>query len=231
MENQMIMTIVSDEVMEKTVVFFDLDKTLLKVDLEHFWIKFLLMHGLVDEQTLDTLEEFHRDYEAGVMNFYAYQRFLLKPLQTFPKRFLLDLREEFLLIIPDVLSKRMLKQLNWHSERGHEMIMITACIDFLAEPVGAMLGFEHILCTRTEQVNGAFTGQIIGTPAFRSGKVSLLLRWAAEHRLTLKGSWGYSDSVNDLPLLNLVEHPVAVAPDPFLQEHAVQNQWRIISQY
>ncbi len=231
MESQMSMIIVPDEVTENTVVFFDLDNTLLKVDLEHFWIKFLLMHGLVDEQTLETIEEFHHDYQEGVMDFYAYQRFFLKPLQTFPKKFLLDLREEFLMLTPAVMSKRMLKQVNWHSDQGHCLVLITACIDFLAEPMGAILGFEHILCTRTELVNGAFTGQIIGIPAFRNGKVSLLRSWAANHGYSLRDSWGYSDSVNDLPLLNLVDHPVAVSPDNFLREHALQNRWQIISDY
>jgi HAD superfamily hydrolase (TIGR01490 family) len=111
---------------------------------------------------------------------------------------------------------------------GFTLILVTASNSFIAEPIAKLLRFPHLICTQIRQKANQYTTEIEGTPAFREGKVRRLEQWLAEHAMTLEGSWGYSDSHNDLPLLTRVEHPVAVFPDPILRAYASEHGWKII---
>jgi HAD superfamily hydrolase (TIGR01490 family) len=111
-------------------------------------------------------------------------------------------------------------------------VIITATNRFVTGPIARALGVSHLIATEPEQMNGEFTGQVSGLPCFREGKITRLESWLDEHNLTWMSfleSWFYSDSLNDLPLLNRVTHPVAVDPDATLKAHAEENGWPIIS--
>jgi HAD superfamily hydrolase (TIGR01490 family) len=124
----------------------------------------------------------------------------------------------------------MLQHVDWHRGQGHELVLITAANHFLAEAIAKKLQLQNIICTQAEIKQGKFTGKIKGVPAFQEGKVTLLAEWLREKQMTLDGSWGYSDSHNDLPLLNLVENPVAVRPDAKLRSHALLHGWRLLDE-
>jgi phosphoserine phosphatase len=133
------------------------------------------------------------------------------------------MRDIYLLeVIRPRLRGWMLERVDWHRAKGHTLLLITASNASLAEPIARLLQFPNLICTQIEN------GQPICTPAFRAGKVVLLQAWLKKHQKNLAGSWGYSDSHNDLPLLQQVSHPVAVIPDAVLRSHAVQLGWEIL---
>jgi HAD superfamily hydrolase (TIGR01490 family) len=115
-----------------------------------------------------------------------------------------------------------------HRARGDTLMVITATSRFITAPIVREFGIEHLLATDPEVANGRFTGRVAGTPCYREGKVTRLHAWLAQHRQTLADSWFYSDSLNDLPLLREVTHPVAVNPDDVLRATAQQNGWPIL---
>lgn len=112
------------------------------------------------------------------------------------------------------------KLLESHREQGHTLMIITATNRFVTEPIAEALGIEHLIATEPELVNGRYTGEVAGTPSFQDGKVTRLDDWLNAHNRTLEGAWFYSDSHNDLPLLKKVDNPVAVDPDPTLEQYA-----------
>jgi HAD superfamily hydrolase (TIGR01490 family) len=206
-----------------TLAIFDLDFTLLEGDSEWLWSKFLMTQGIVGEEFIAQIESYYRDYEAGRLDFDAYERFLLTPQTQLSPQQLKELRKIYLFeIIRPRLSLRMLERVAWHRTQGHTLLLITASNAFLAKPIAQLLQFSNLICTQIDN------GKPIGTPAFRVGKVTLLQAWLVKHEKNLAGSWGYSDSQNDLPLLQQVSHPVAVRPDAVLRSHAVQAGWEIL---
>jgi phosphoserine phosphatase len=181
------------------LALFDLDNTLLAGDSDFEWAQFLIEKGALDGEV----------HEANNQNFYeAY------------KAGTLDIHE-FLDFQLKPLSRHPRKQLDdWHVEFMHE------------KPIARAFGIENLIATEPEEVDGEFTGRVKGMPAFREGKVTRLKSWMAEHGISwdaLEETWFYSDSLNDLPLLSIVSHPVAVDPDETLKEHALKNDWRVIS--
>jgi HAD superfamily hydrolase (TIGR01490 family) len=115
-----------------------------------------------------------------------------------------------------------------HRARGHTLLIITATNRFVTAPIAREFGVEHLLATEPEERDGRFTGAVDGIPCYREGKVHRLRDWLARRDETLADSWFYSDSHNDLPLLRLVDHPVAVNPDPELRREAVERAWRVL---
>lgn len=107
-------------------------------------------------------------------------------------------------------------------------LLISASNSFVVEPIAELIGFTQVIATQIEWSAGRVTGRLAGPPALGAGKVDLLSAWLAEQGLTLEDSWGYSDSRNDLPLLKLVQHPVAVTPDAVLAAHAREHGWEIL---
>jgi HAD superfamily hydrolase (TIGR01490 family) len=119
--------------------------------------------------------------------------------------------------------------LDQHRAKGDELLIITATNRFITEPIARRYGVSHLLATEPEIVNGEYTGGVTGTPCFQAGKVERLHAWLQQNHQDLDGSWFYSDSHNDLPLLEQVDHPVAVDPDDKLKSHARRRGWPIIS--
>jgi HAD superfamily hydrolase (TIGR01490 family) len=116
-----------------------------------------------------------------------------------------------------------------HKNRGDTLLVITATNRFVTEPIVRLYGIENLLATTPEFIDGRYTGGFNGIPCFREGKVKLLEAWLENSSETMQDSWFYSDSHNDLPLLQLVDHPVAVDPDEKLTEFASAANWPIIS--
>jgi HAD superfamily hydrolase (TIGR01490 family) len=218
--------------LEKTsspIAIFDLDYTLLDGDSEVLLSRFLFERGLVDAGFLAHIEDYYRDYERGQLNVFEYEEFLLHPLTLLPLETLRQFQREYLERIRRLIRPAMLEWVNWHRAQGHTLLLITASNSFVAEPIAELLGFPHLICTRVERDGQQMTGKLTGIPAFRAGKVQRMETWLCQQGLTLKGSYAYSDSHNDLPLLELVDHPVTVSPDPLLKTHAQDHGWAIIS--
>ncbi len=212
-----------------TLAIFDLDYTLLEGDCESLWAQFLVRQGVVGPAFAGEIDSFYRQYEAGNLDYRAYEEFFLRPLVDLPSEVLLGLREKYLAEIQSLLRPAMLEKVGWHREQGHVLLLITASDDFISRPISQILGFPNILCTLAETRDGKLTGKIGDHPPFREGKLYQLKIWLAERKMSLVGSWCYSDSYNDLPLLECADHPVAVTPDARLLEHARAHHWEVIS--
>ena len=213
------------------LALFDLDNTLLDGDSDYLWGCFLVEQGKVDREYYETENQrFYDQYLRGSLDIYEFLRFQLKPLATHKRSQLERWREKFLTekIDPILLAKAR-DLVEQHRTRGDDLLIITATNRFITEPIARRYGVSHLLATEPEIVDGEYTGQITGTPCFQAGKVERLQAWLEQHHQDLAGSWFYSDSHNDLPLLELVDHPVAVDPDATLKSHANRLGWPIIS--
>ncbi len=211
-----------------TLAIFDLDFTILEGDCEFLFAQFLYHQNLVSRDYLDGIEYYYRQYEAGRLDYAAYEEFFLRPLTQIPFETVLSLREKYLAEIEPLLRTRMLDEVRNHRDSGHDLLMITASNQFVSGPIARMIGIPHIICTLPEIKNGRLTGCLANLPPFRENKVRHLRDWLQANGVSPEDVWFYSDSHNDLPLLQLAEHPVAVTPDAILKEHAKKNQWNII---
>lgn len=210
------------------IALFDLDYTLLGGDSEAMWSRFLYERNVVDKDFLQQITDYYHAYEEGLLDIHEYEAFLLRPLTEHPLSILLELRNKFLKQVRQSVRKQMMRRVKRFRDTGFILLLITASNSFIAEPIATILGFPNLICTKVKRDGDYFTNQIDGVPAFREGKVQRLEQWLQEKGLSLVDSWGYSDSHNDLHLLSCVEHPVAVAPDYVLREHARKHGWRII---
>lgn len=214
-----------------TLAIFDLDNTLLGGDSDHAWGEFLVQNKLVDAQWYQQKnDDFYRDYQQGNLDMFAYQSFVLSVLADNPLEVLHRWSEQFLndVIRPMILPKgvNLIKQ---HKERGDHLLIITATNDFITAPIARLLGINDLIATTAEITEQGYTGNISGTPSFQAGKIERLNLWLKKTNLSMDGAWFYSDSHNDLPLLELVDNPVAVDPDDILKTKAQENNWKIIS--
>lgn len=210
------------------LALFDLDYTLLSGDSEAMWSRFLFEKGVVDKGFLMRITDYYHAYENGHLDIHEYEAFLLQPLTVHPLSKLHEWRMEYLQNIKQAVRPNLMRRVKRFRALGFTLMLITASNSFIAEPIAKMLRFPHLICTQIKQVNGHFTTQLEGIPAFQEGKVRRLEQWLAGRCQTLDGSWGYSDSHNDLPLLTRVENPVAVLPDPILRAYANEHGWKII---
>lgn len=214
-----------------SLAIFDLDNTLLSTDSDHAWGEFLLEQGAVDAVAYQAANErFMADYNAGTLDIDAFLEVALKPLADNSPEQLAAWHQQFMVskIEPHILPKAE-ELIARHRTRGHTLLIITATNQFITGPIAERLGIDHLIAVQPEMVDGHYTGKVDGIPSFREGKVARLEQWLEHQEMTLDGAWFYSDSHNDLPLLEQVDHPVAVDPDDTLREIAEQRQWRIMS--
>lgn len=214
-----------------TLALFDLDNTLLGGDSDYLWGRFLVEQGIVDGVNYERENlRFYKEYLAGTLDIYEFLRFQLRPLAEHDIDTLHRWREQYLarMIEPIILpaARALLQE---HRAKGHTLVIITATNRFITGPIAEALGVEHLIATEPEMKDGRYTGGVSGIPCFREGKVVRLRQWLGQHGETLEGSWFYSDSHNDLPLLEMVSNPVAVDPDKTLALHAEKAGWPIIS--
>ncbi|MDZ7803014.1 HAD family hydrolase [Thiohalophilus sp.] len=213
------------------LAIFDLDNTLLNGDSDYLWGRFLAEQGRVDGETYERENHrFYEEYKSGQLDIREFLAFSLRPLSEIPPSQLNELHRQFMAreIRPRITpAARAL--LDKHRARDDFLLIITATNRFITGPIAEELGVDDLLATDPEQVDGRYTGQVSGIPCFREGKVQRLEQWLKQTGLNLADSWFYSDSHNDLPLLERVPHPVAVDPDETLADHASARGWPILS--
>ena len=212
------------------LAIFDLDNTLLDGDSDHAWGEFLCRRGIVDEaEYRATNDHFYRQYQSGALDIHEFLNFALRPLANHTSEQLQAWHDEFMAecIEPMMLpaARNLLAQ---HREAGDFLLIITATNSFVTAPIAARLGVDALLATEPERVGDRFTGRVAGTPCFQGGKVERLNAWLNETGHTLQGSSFYSDSHNDLPLLERVDRPYAVNPDDRLRQIALERDWPIL---
>jgi len=213
------------------LAIFDLDNTLLAGDSDYLWGEFLIERGVVDgEWHRRENERYYRAYKEGGLDIYEFLRFSLRALAEHPLPKLHAWRDQFVSekIIPIMLPAAQ-ELLNWHRRQGHTLLIITATNRFITAPIATLLGVPHLIATEPALVDGRYTGDVEGVPSFQEGKVTRLIEWMGVANPTFEEAWFYSDSHNDLPLLNRVGTPVAVDPDEALRREAKRRGWRIIS--
>lgn len=216
------------------LVLFDLDNTLLAGDSDFEWAQFLIEHGVLDRELHAARNQaFYEQYKAGTLDIHEFLDFQLKPLSRHARTQLdawhADYMQQKILPLITPAAKALVGR---ELADADLVAIITATNSFVTAPIARAFGISHLIATEPEQVNGDYTGRVAGTPSFREGKIVRLYEWLGSLGKTLGDfdqSWFYSDSLNDLPLLDLVTHPVAVDPDATLHEHAIQSGWPVIS--
>lgn len=213
------------------LAIFDLDNTLIAGDSDYEWGRYLAGRGIVDPDLhARENQRFYEEYKVGTLDIKEFCRFAFRPLHDNQIEDLIAWRNDFIATrIRPLILPAAGELLAHHREAGDTLMIITATNSFITGPVAGELGVDHLLATEPEFRDGRFTGELAGTPCFREGKVERLEAWLAEYGETLRGSWFYSDSHNDIPLLSRVDNPVAVDADIPLTEHAERHGWQVIS--
>ncbi len=213
------------------LAIFDLDNTLIGGDSDHAWGEFLVEQGVVDATLYrQANDRFYEDYQAGALDILQYLEFALAPLAAHEPRTLHQWREQF---IREKIQPLMLPKaealISEHRGKGDTLLIITATNRFVTEPIAEALDIPNLIATEPEHIDGRYTGKVAGTPSFQEGKIHRLEDWLREQNTDMEGSYFYSDSHNDLPLLEQVSFPVAVDPDDTLRATSEQRGWPIIT--
>jgi HAD superfamily hydrolase (TIGR01490 family) len=214
-----------------SLAIFDLDNTLIADDSDYLWGQFLVDQGIVNKELYENANiKFYEEYKKGTLNIVEFLHFSLHPLANNDAKQLYQWRDQFIqTIIKPILLKPAQALINHHRNKGDTLLVITATNRFVTEPIVNLYGIDNLLATTPEFIDDKFTGRFNGIPCFQEGKVKLLEEWLKTSTETMQGSWFYSDSHNDLPLLKLVDNPVAVDPDEKLTLFARKNNWPIVS--
>ena len=201
------------------LAIFDLDNTLLAGDSDYLWGVFLAENGIVDSASYERENaRFYEEYKEGRLNINEFLTFSLRPLATNAIEDLLTWRDRFIAEkIGPIISPSARAKVEEHRNAGDTLVIVTATNAFVTAPIAERFGIPHLIATEPEIIDNRYTGRVTGIPSFREGKVKRL------------DDWFYSDSHNDLPLLERVSHPIAVDPDEQLRAIAVARGWPCIS--
>jgi HAD superfamily hydrolase (TIGR01490 family) len=216
------------------IALFDLDNTLLSGDSDYEWGQFLIERGMLERSEYEKRNDhFFRQYKEGRLDIHEFLDFQLAPLARHPREELDRWHAEFMRTkIGPIIRTKGRDLVGRHLSANHLCAIVTSTNAFITAPIAREFGVPHLLATELEVRGGRFTGKPSGTPAFRLGKVTRLAEWLGGRGQTLSSfaaSWFYSDSHNDLPLLERVTHPVAVDPDEVLRGEALARGWQVIS--
>lgn len=213
------------------LAIFDLDNTLIGGDSDNLWGEFVCRQGIVaGEDFRAQNDRFYADYKAGDLDIDAYLRFALSPLIGVPRATRDEWHALFMRkMIEPILLPAAFELIARHRDAGDELLIITATNRFVTAPIAQRLGIRELIACEGEIVDDLYTGEPAGVPSYAGGKVTRLMDWLDGRDLGMDGAWFYSDSHNDLPLLELVDNPVAVDPDDILRERARERGWPIIS--
>ena len=213
------------------LALFDLDNTLLGGDSDHAWGDYLCEREILDPVAYKARnDEFYQDYLAGKLDNTAYLNFCLEILGRTEMAQLDEWHRDYMRdCIEPIILPKALELLARHRDAGDTLLIITATNRFVTAPIAARLGVEHLIATECEMIDGRYSGRTTDVACFREGKVTRLKRWLEESGHSLDGSYFYSDSMNDLALLEQVANPVAVDPDPNLRAEASKRGWPVIS--
>ncbi len=215
------------------LALFDLDHTLLPIDSDYEWARFLVRRGVLDGDHYERENDrFYRAYQDGSLDIFEFLQFQLAPLAAHPRATLDAWHAEYMreVIEPQITAKAR-DLVDQHRQRGDLLALVTATNSFVTAPIARAFGIDHLVATGIEERDGQFTGKPHGTPSFREGKIARTREWLASlgHELgSFERSWFYSDSRNDVPLLEQVTHPVATNPDPKLHAIAQERGWPVI---
>lgn len=212
-------------------VLYDLDHTLIDCDSDHEWGAFLADAGAVDAADYRARNQaFYDDYRSGALDARAYLDFVLEPLAALAPERLAALRARFLATrIRGALRPKAQRLLAADRAAGRRQLIVTSTCAFIAAPIAELLGVPTLIAPTPEERDGRCTGRLADGPCFGADKPRRVREWAQRAGVTLGETWGYSDSFNDLPLLEFVDHPTAVDPDPTLRSHAERRGWPILS--
>ena len=212
------------------LALFDLDETLLAGDSDYLWGQFLVQQGAVDSETYErTNRQFYEQYKQGTLDIAEFSRFAFRPLREHPLETLKQWRVEFVeQKIKPIMLKQGIALVEQHRQAGDKLIIITSTNRFITEPIAELYNVHQLLASEPEKINGKYTGEL-DVPCFAEHKVDRLQEWLELSGNDLTASCAYSDSHNDLPLLEKVDRPIAVDPDDKLKAHALENNWEIIS--
>jgi HAD superfamily hydrolase (TIGR01490 family) len=217
------------------LALFDLDNTLLRGDSDYEWGQFMCDQGVVDRAQYEAQNRvYYEQYVDGSLDIHEYLGFALRPLAAHSPGELARWHEQFMRerVRPMMLpaARALVRR---HLEAGELCAIITATNSFVTAPIAREFGVEHLIATEPERArDGRFTGRVAGTPCFREGKLDRLDEWLGRQGLRMadfEASACYSDSHNDLPLLERVARPVAVDPDETLAREALRRGWEQIS--
>lgn len=216
-----------------SLAIFDLDHTLLNGDSDHSWGSFLVEKKLVDEQKYKASNDhFFEMYKQGKLDIYEYCAFSFQPLAAHSMKELNALHEEFMhTVVLGMIGEKAKALVQEHKDKGDTLIVITATNSFITAPIVHYFGIPHLLATEPKIINGRYVAEIDGIPCFQEGKVTRLQQWLKAQGLNLNDSYFYTDSHNDLPLLEIVSNPVAVNADEQLQAIAKERKWKTLTLY
>jgi len=215
-----------------TLAIFDLDNTLLNGDSDHGWGEFIINKGLVDADAYRRKNDaFYQDYLRGELDIYAYQNFCLGQIAQFPNAQLEELLVLFMKeAIEPMINRKGEQLIESHRDQGHELLIITATNEVITRPIAKRLGVNTLIATEAEMTDEQYTGKVKGIASYSGGKIERLKLWLEAHpQFNLEGSYFYSDSHNDIPLLEYVDHAYAVDPDNTLLAYAQEKHWPVIS--
>ncbi len=215
------------------LALFDLDNTLLPLDSDSEWLRFLVRIGVVEAGHSERENNrFAQQYRDGTLDIFEWLEFQLEPLAQHPAEQLNAWHSRFMTeVIEPAITPQARQLVGLHSSRGDLCVMVTATNEFVTEPIARAFGIEHLIATRIERQGDRFTGKPLGTPSFREGKIENTEQWLRQRNLnwdSFERTWFYSDSANDLPLLSIVSDPVATNPDPTLCAHSKAHGWPIV---
>jgi len=216
------------------LTLFDLDNTLLACDSDYEWGQFLVDRGVLERAEYEAQNAaFYEQYKAGTLDIHEFLGFALRPLAAHTAAELERWRADFMAArIRPAMGAAARALVRGHLEAGDLCAVVTATNSFVTGPIAREFGVPHLVATEPEQAGGRFTGRVAGTPCFREGKIRRVEEWLAGQGRALREfaqSRFYSDSHNDLPLLERVTHPVAVDPDPKLAAVARARGWPSVS--
>ncbi len=209
------------------LAIFDLDKTLIGGDSDFLWGEFLSEIGAVDADTYQIKNQYFFDqYSLGKLNINEYLEFCLEPLSLNSRTTLDEWHQRFMQEkIEQILLPKAQTIIDKHKAQGDTILVITATNSFVTGPIVKRYGIDNLLATNPEVKNGKFTGKVEGEPCFQKGKIAHLDRWLEQTGEDMTGSYFYSDSHNDLPMLELVDNPVVVHGDETLKKVAKERGW------
>ena len=217
----------------ESICLFDLDHTLLPLDSDHAWGQYTTHMGWTDaENFAQRNDAFYRQYQQGELDIHAYVQFATQAARERGLQASSIAHQAFMrdVIIP-AMRPEATALVQRHRAQGDRLLIVTATNEFVTAPIAQAFGIDILIAVQLERdPNGELTGQIAGTPSFGPGKVVRLQQWLEQQGLTWAGirSTFYSDSINDLPLLEKVNHPVATNPDARLRAVAQQRGWPIL---
>jgi HAD superfamily hydrolase (TIGR01490 family) len=219
------------------LALFDLDHTLLPIDSDHEWGRFLVKIGVVDaDHYASENERFYADYKAGRLDIFGFLDFALKPLSEHSRAQLNEWHKQFMseVILKNIRSSA-LDLVKRHQDQGHLCCVVTATNSFVTRPIVKQFGIDNLVATEPEVIGdpltGNFTGKVSGIPNFKEGKVTRVENWLNGQNLTwskLSNSYFYSDSINDLPLMEKVSRAKPTNPDDKLRQVSIERSWPIL---